>query len=65
MAEILQNMIISLIIVFVLLIVVYLIVIMFGFININAFLIKQDRYKNYFMLSFYTMAQICLIMRLI
>ena len=39
-----------------LLILVYLAVFLFGFINVHTFLVKQGRYKNYFMLSFYTMA---------
>ena len=48
-----------------LLILVYFIVIVFGFLNVNTFLVRQGRYKNYFMLSFYTMSQICLVARMV
>ena len=46
-------------------ILVYLVVVLFGFLNVNTFLVKQGRYKNYFMLSFYTMSQICLVARIV
>ena len=48
-----------------LLMLVYFIVIVFGFLNVNTFLVRQGRYKNYFILSFYTMSQITLVARLV
>lgn len=60
-----QAMLTTLSIVMGLLFLVYFTVIVFGFINVNTFLVRQGRYKNYFMLSFYTMSQICLIARMV
>ena len=65
MSDISNSMLTSLTITMVLLIVVYLIVIAVGFLNVDTFLIKQGRYKNYFMISFYTMSQITLVTRLV
>lgn len=48
-----------------LLMVVYSVLIVFGIINVNNFLIKQGRYKNYFVLSFYVTSLLCLFSRLI
>jgi hypothetical protein len=48
-----------------LMIFVYFVVVVFGFLNMKTFLIKQGRYKNYFMLSFYSMSQICLVARIV
>lgn len=64
MSESTEPMLTTLSIVMGFMILVYFVVVVFGFLNVHTFLVKQGRYKNYFMLSFYTMSQICLVVRI-